>query len=146
MEFEDTSDHEIFALMLFPTPHQRCWHDGVEAYCRGTIWQSSVQLELQCAFFRVYYSFCTFFLNHTEIYTFLFNFFYILSQHQVCGLDSQDGDCYNFPFIAVIIPPFPHTDDFTINFIPFLLFSQFSQHTAIFFRFSLYNYFFHLSL
>lgn len=45
----DTSDPEIFALMPSPVLRRRCWHDGAEAYCRGTIWQSSVQLEFQCA-------------------------------------------------------------------------------------------------
>lgn len=66
MGFVGTNDHEIFALMLFPTPHQRCWLDGVEAYCRGTIWQSSAQLELQCAFSFL----CTlhFAYDHTEIF------------------------------------------------------------------------------
>lgn len=86
MGFVDTSDHEIFALMLSPILRQRCWHDVVEAYCRGTIWQSLVQLEFQCASS----SLCTFCFRSHKI-------FLILSQHLVWVVSSwlpQDGDLF----------------------------------------------------
>lgn len=47
----DTSDPETSALMPSPIPRQKCWHVGVGVYCKGTIWQSSMRLGSQCAFF-----------------------------------------------------------------------------------------------
>lgn len=53
MACRDTSGLEIYALMPSPTPRRRCWHDDAEAYCKGTIWQSSMRPESQCASSRV---------------------------------------------------------------------------------------------
>lgn len=51
MAFRDTSALEIYALMPSPIPRQICWHGDVGVCCKGTIWQSSMRLESQCAFF-----------------------------------------------------------------------------------------------
>lgn len=51
MACQDTSALEISALMPSPIPRQKCWLGGVGVCCKGTIWQSSMQLESQCAFF-----------------------------------------------------------------------------------------------
>lgn len=83
MGFVGTSDHEIFALMLFPIPRQRCWHVDVEAYCRGTIWQNLVQLEFQCASLGRFH-FALFALDHTKFYIL------ILSQHFVWVVSLLD--------------------------------------------------------
>lgn len=37
--------------MPSPVPRRKCWHDDVGVCCKGTIWQSSMQLESQCASF-----------------------------------------------------------------------------------------------
>lgn len=51
MACQDTSALEISALMPSPIPRRKCWHGGAGVCCKGTIWQSSMQLESQCAFF-----------------------------------------------------------------------------------------------
>lgn len=51
MASRDTSALEIYALMPSPIPRQICWLYVEGVCCKGTIWQSSMRLGSQCAFF-----------------------------------------------------------------------------------------------
>lgn len=53
MACQDTSALETYALMPSPILRRKCWLDGEGVYCKGTIWQSSMRLESQCAFFYI---------------------------------------------------------------------------------------------
>lgn len=79
MACQDTSALEICALMLSLTPRQRCWPDDVVACYKGTIWQSLMQLEFQCAFLQKKY--CNFFLTFSSFLLLNLFFCVLLALH-----------------------------------------------------------------